>query len=207
MTNKKEDIIYYCDNCEDKTKFILLYTYSFDSLEEHKTEHTFSKCKSCSRPAIFTRIVNRTGFTTDYFQLYPGSDRLLRFDLPRIVDESYNEAVRCERARIWTACVVMVGRTLEAICIEHFPQTKTIHKGLQEMFHKGHISQELLDWSNELRFLRNIGAHATKEKIKKADANESLDFLQVILEIIYHLRPKFEGRKNNKSTKNSSNEK
>lgn len=57
----------------------------------------------------------------------------------------------------------------------------------------GLISEELLEWSNELRVLRNLGAHATSEKITGQDANEAIDFLQAILETLYHLRPKLAG--------------
>jgi len=60
------------------------------------------------------------------------------------------------------------------------------------MYSKGLISQELLDWANELRVLRNLGAHATNERIDVLDATGALDFLQAILEILYDLRPKFE---------------
>jgi hypothetical protein len=65
-------------------------------------------------------------------------------------------------------------------------------KGLNELFQQGKISQELLSWSDELRFLRNIGAHPTDKKISRDDAHDSLNLLQAILETLYHLRPKFE---------------
>jgi hypothetical protein len=86
----------------------------------------------------------------------------------------------------------MVGRTLEAVCKEFEPTTRTVYDGLKSLHAKGFISNELLEWATELRVLRNLGAHATNEKIDVLDATGALDFLQAILEILYDLRPKFE---------------
>ncbi len=94
----------------------------------------------------------------------------------------------------------MVGRALEAACKEAIPNSKSINDGLKKMLADGIISQELYDWANELRILRNLGAHATLAQIEQQDANESIDFLQAILETLYHLRPKFEQMKARRAT-------
>lgn len=133
------------------------------------------------------------GFNKDgYYRLYPPQERHITHNLPDIVRQSYDQAVLCEAGRAWTACVVMVGRTLEAVCKEFDPATKNIFKGLKTMYDKHLISEEVLEWADELRVLRNLGAHATKERIDRSDAKGALDFLQAILEILYDLRPKFE---------------
>jgi hypothetical protein len=90
------------------------------------------------------------------------------------------------------ACVVLVGRTLEGVAKEFDASATSVFQGLRYMHGKGLISQELLDWANELRVLRNLGAHATTKRIDSLDARDALDFLQAILEILYSLRPKFE---------------
>jgi hypothetical protein len=89
----------------------------------------------------------------------------------------------------------MVGRTLEAVCKEFQPITKSIFDGLTKLHSNGIISDEILDWANHLRFIRNSGAHATADVIDSVDATEALDFLQVILEILYDLQPKFKKMK------------
>lgn len=141
------------------------------------------------------------GFEQDsYYRLYPKNERSLNFFLPDIVRTSYDDAIKCERHQIWTAAVVMVGRALEAACKEAIPNSKSINDGLKKMLADGIISQELYDWANELRILRNLGAHATLAQIEQQDANESIDFLQAILETLYHLRPKFEQMKARRAT-------
>ena len=64
------------------------------------------------------------------------------------------------------------------------------------MLAAGALSQEVYDWASELRVIRNYGAHATEERIDWQDAREALDFLQVILELMYDLRPKFQKFRN-----------
>jgi hypothetical protein len=124
-------------------------------------------------------------------RIWPPPARHIDFPLPELVKDSYDEAVRCENARLPKPTVVMVRRALEAICKEYDPNCKTIYSGLQDMLKNGVISQEIMDWATELRVLGNKGAHATSEKITEVEATESLDFLQAILEIFYYLRPKF----------------
>jgi hypothetical protein len=94
----------------------------------------------------------------------------------------------------------MVGRTLEAVCKEFDPNTKSVFEGLKSLHVKGIISTELLEWATELRVLRNLGAHATTPKIEVFDALGALDFLQAILEILYDLRPRFEQFKKRRKT-------
>jgi hypothetical protein len=157
------------------------------------TEYTFAHCASCAKPAVFVREDMGDGFDKDnYYRVYPAQERHIGYSLPDIVRQSYEEAVRCESAKTWTACVVMVGRTLEAVGKEFESSTRSVFEGLKSMHSKGLISQELLDWANELRVLRNLGAHATNERVDYFDATGALDFLQAILEILYDLRPKFE---------------
>jgi hypothetical protein len=130
------------------------------------------------------------GFEADpYARAFPEEDRHVGFALPAIVRASYEEAVKCERAKVWMAAAVMVGRALEAVCKDYDPMSKTMFGGLLS---NGAISQELYDWANALRALRNNAAHATETTtIFEQDAVEALDFLQSILEILYELRPKF----------------
>jgi uncharacterized protein YutE (UPF0331/DUF86 family) len=92
----------------------------------------------------------------------------------------------------------MVGRALEAVARDYDSRVRTIATGIKKMHEAGAISKELFDWANELRLLRNIGAHAFEKDVEEVDAREALDFLQAILETIYHLRPMFQKRKERK---------
>lgn len=186
-----------CGKCEAKTHFHVKYSLENedDSLIEAFGDlfaeyYHFCVCSVCSK--FFTIIYEHElqselyGFILEY----PIDKRHIEFNLPEIVKDSYKEAVKCEKAGAFLATAVMVGRALEAI-IKEKTNKRGIHDGLGKLKEDGIISKEIFDWSNELRILRNIGAHAEQKQISKVDAEEALDFLQAILEILYHLRPKF----------------
>lgn len=121
-------------------------------------------------------------------QVFPARGRTLPDALPSRVERACREAIVCEEARAWLATAVMAGRALEAVAKEHDASTKNLADGLAKMKAAGVISDELLAWSQELRFLRNIGAHASDQDISEEDARDALDFLEAIIETIYVLR-------------------
>jgi hypothetical protein len=185
-------IVEICHSCEQPRSLIVDMIQRIPE-EGPPEEYTFVHCSKCAKPAVFYREDVGDGFERDsYYRVYPAQERHIGYALPAMVREAYEEAVRCELSRTRMACAVMVGRTLEAVCKQFDPSARGIFDGLRSMHSKGVISQELLDWANELRTLRNLGAHATSERIDASDVTGALDFLQAILEILYDLRPKFE---------------
>lgn len=200
-------IIVFCFYCQDKKLFNIISTYIVeDKKNREDREYAFAVCDSCKQPSLFYRE-DPIGLGLEFWDydmcVYPKDERILVYQIPEIVRESYEEAVRCEKAKASIATVVMVGRALEAVCNDFVPDSKSIMTALVKMKDDGVISEELLEWSNELRFLRNQGAHATSNKISPNDASDSIDFLQAILEILYHLRPRFNDIKKRKSSKES----
>jgi len=143
------------------------------------------------QPFFIARIWG-TASSDPYYRVFPPHERHLSFHMPDVVRSSYEEAVLCEGAGAWTGCVVLVGRALEAVCRASAPSERTLAGALKGMLQGGLLSQEVYDWATELRVIRNYGAHATEERISELDSREALDFLQVILELIYELRPKFQ---------------
>jgi hypothetical protein len=199
-------VIYFCKHCEAHRNFRSLSVTEVRS-DAFPEQFTFAACEACSYPAVYLRedYDLGAGFDDDeYYRVYPPHERAVSFALPGIVKESYEEAVRCEVHKSWIACVTMVGRTLEAVTKEYAPSEKSMFGGLKRMYDDGAISQEIHDWANELRAIRNIGAHATQQKLSRQDARESLDFLQAILETIYYMRPKFVAMKARRQTPSTS---
>lgn len=186
-------MIYYCEYCETHSDYKTLGVHVVDD-PTMPEEFTFARCEKCSRPVVFLRedYGLGDGFADDeYLRVYPPHKRTVSFALPAIVKESYEEAVRCESHKVYTACVVMIGRTLEAVTKEHVPEAGSMFRGLNKMVESGMLSKEIHEWADVLRLLRNIGAHPTAEKVSRTDASEALDFLQAILETLYYMRPKF----------------
>lgn len=185
-------MVYQCGRCDRPQNFLTIAVHVIEE-DGPPAEFTFAQCEACHGAALFIRENVGDGFENDsYYRVYPAHSRHIGFLLPDIVRESYEEAVKCENAKAHVAQVVMVRRALEAVVKEHEPSARTLHAGLKAMSTNGLVSQELADWSNQLRVIGNLGAHPTKETVGYADATEALDFLQAMLEILYDLRPKFE---------------
>jgi hypothetical protein len=156
-------------------------------------EFTFAVCARCQKPVLLRRYDYGGGFDDDeYYRAYPALERQISFALPAGVRRAYDEAVKTEQAKAWSATAVMAGQALEAICRDYDHHIRTISDGLQKLLAAGVISQELFDWGNSLRVVRNRGAHANSRPVTADDARFALDFLQALLEILYSLRRKFE---------------
>ena len=185
-----------CTKCKTAVVFEIVgqHAWQGDS-DQFPIELYLAKCGNCGVASLFCREDYGEGFEADtFYRMYPAQRRQLRFFLPSEVEASYDEAVKCEGAKAWTALAVMVGRTLEAVAKQYYPGA-TLAAALKKMLADGIISEEIHEWSTHLRVIRNIGAHPSKEKIDSQEATEALDFAQAILEILYDLRPKFEQMK------------
>jgi hypothetical protein len=149
-------------------------------------EYVFGHCAKCERVGLVEHERASDGDTWDTRQLYPSQLRPIEFDLPPRVMESYQEALRCESAGAWIATAIMAKRTLEAVVREFAPGEERVFDGLKAIFSKGLISEELYRWGDELRFLGDGSA-----VVGHQDAKEALEFLNALIENLYHLREKF----------------
>lgn len=186
-----------CTTCEKSVVYEIVGRHVYDPRDgsDPPTEYYLAKCTICGSASLFCREDYGNGFQGDsFYRLYPAQHRQIRFALPPIVLASYGDAVKCENAKAWTPVAVMVGRTLEAVA-NHYQAGSTLEESLKKMLEDGVISKEIHDWSTHLRVIRNIGAHAKTAGVTAADATEALDFAQVILEILFDLRPRFERMK------------
>ena len=85
----------------------------------------------------------------------------------------------------------MCGRAIEGICVHHKTKGKTLNNGLKDLLDKEIIDKRLYNWGDELRKLRNLGAHATGEKVPQQDASDVLIFAHAITEYVFVLTEQF----------------
>lgn len=202
---KPEPIVHYRASCQTTRAFRVAHetTYRAIGPNEVPEELSLAFCPTCRLPGLFGRElygVDEQGIEilSDHYRLYPAEERSVAYALPKLVKESYDEAVKCERSGTWIATVTMARRALEAIAKEYVRERGTATSGRSELFatldkmHRdGAISDEMKQWADGLRTMGNMGAHANPGTIGRDDAKASLDFLQALMEIIYELRPRF----------------
>jgi Domain of unknown function (DUF4145) len=198
----QSDIVVRCPKCE-RDRHLKPHGEYFhrDDESEPIVRYTFGGCATCGTPFVVEQTDYGGGFDGEESSIvYPEDDGSVKATLPPVVRASYDAARGCQVAKQWMPAAVMVGRTLEAVCHDQGSQ-KTMAADLKDLRDQGKISEELWQSSEQLRFLRNIGAHPSSDPITREDAEDSMNLLQAILETLYHLRPKFEAMKARRAKK------
>jgi uncharacterized protein DUF4145 len=189
MTNQRNPS-FYCPACRMQVQLITRGEHHYETESANK-DYIFGHCAKCFRAGLVE--YGREGATGDASaarQLWPSPVRLIEFDLPPRVMESYQEALRCESAGAWIATALMARRTLDAVVRDFAPEHERPFEGLKAMLAKGYISEELYRWGDELRFLSEVSAQAA-DVVGHQDAKEALEFLHALIENLYFLREKF----------------
>ena len=189
-------MIIECSYCESKVDGEVKGEHVFFEPEEGPPfKAVLLKCPVCNNALLGGSDHYQTGPDTSEWsplnRLWPQQETYVDWQIPEIARDSLIEAKKCYKAKAYSACTVMSGRTLEGVCKNHLTETKSLAKSLKELKDKGIIDDRLYLWGEELRKHRNIGAHATKEKITKEDAKDLLDFAQAICDYVFVLNAKF----------------
>ena len=123
---------------------------------------------------------------------WPSPQKYLSHKIPEIVRNSLDEAYSCFKVGAFSACTVMAGRALEGL-VRHFGGNKSyLGPGIKELHDRGVIDARLAAWAGALQKARNLSAHASGERVPKADAQDLLDFVAAICEYVFVLTKKFE---------------
>jgi hypothetical protein len=138
-------------------------------------------------------------------RLWPEPIEALHSSIPVLTRSSLEEARKCFGAQAYSACAVMCGKALEAICAAYKTKSKNLGAGLQELKQKQIIDQRLFDWGEALREKRNIGAHANADHISRDDARDVLDFAAAFCEYVFVLAQKYDAFKERQARKAEQN--
>lgn len=149
------------------------------------------QCEHCWHPIVQIREDYGQGFDQDDpGVVYPEPHRISP-SIPWPLRREWEEARACLDAKAYTACGVMVRRTLEGACKGQGVKARTLAKGLREMADKGLMDGVLAEWADALRIFGNKSAHYTGDAISREDAEDSLAFAEALLDHLYVLRKRF----------------
>ena len=165
--------------------------YEGEIIVNPPVEWRLVQCTACWHPSLIAREDYGGGFQGDEpMVVYPASQRISP-SVPQSLRREWEEARVCLDAKAYTACGVMVRRTLEGTCKDQGVKAKTLAKGLQELRAKGLVDGMLAEWADALRVLGNQSAHFTDKEISREDAEDSLAFAEALLDHLYVLRKRF----------------
>ena len=86
----------------------------------------------------------------------------------------------------------MIGRTLEAVCNHENAQGRNLAQKLNDLAQKDKIPNTLVEMAQQLRELRNLGAHEAEDEVTETDVPIIIDFVEAILEYLYVAPAKIE---------------
>lgn len=190
-------MIIECPYCESKVDGLVKGEHeSFDPNEDpFPFKAVLVQCPVCNNALLggcdLIQVGPKEYEWSSLNRLWPKQESYVDSDIPAIARNSLIEARLCYKAKAYSASVVMSGRTLEGVCKHHATKSQNLALGLKELKEKGIIDERLFKWGEELRKHRNVGAHATDEKISKEDARDLLDFVNAICEYVFVLTEKF----------------
>ncbi len=188
-----------CPHCRSRVD-AKEYGHHSDSRVIDDTYTPPSRVVVCECPSCKSTLVGKQNeyehpeygsYWSDAERLWPAPTKMIAISVPDIVKVSLEEADRCFHVGAFSACAVMCGRALEGICV-HFNIKKSLAKGLKELLDTEIIDKRLYKWGDELRKVRNFGAHATTERISNEDARDVLDFVHAISEYVFVLNEQFD---------------
>ena len=191
-----------CTHCQSRVAGQEIGHHEFGN-DETQTTHriTLVTCPACKNALLGQQEYVKIGWEErewcDLTRLWPDGENYFHYSIPQDVRASLMEAKMCFRARAYSACAVMCGRAIEAMCKAHTNE-KTLHKGLAAMRDAGHIDGRLFEWGASLRQERNIGAHASDQTVSHDDANDVLEFAAAICEYVYVLADRYRRYKERK---------
>ena len=185
-----------CPTCEAKVNASVIAEKQFaadDYTDPHK--YLFLECPSCNQILLGYSEWELGSPTTEGwsepFRLWPEPHEYFHVCIPSLVRRSLEDA-RSVTSEIYTACAVMCGRAIEAICKEKTSEGTYLHKGLKKLKDNGVIDNRIYSWGEALRKERNIGAHASEDTVSKEDAKDIFDFSTAIAEYVYVMAEKFD---------------
>lgn len=185
-------MIIECYKCESKVDAKLLAEHkSYDEEDYPEIFYTvLLECPICKNPLLGGTYLD-SPIASDLPRLWPQPETYVDWRIPEISSLSLFEAKICFKAKAYSATAVMCGRALEGICKHHNTSAKTLAGGLKQLKENGIIDERLFLWSEELRKHRNIGAHASTEKVTKEDALDLIEFVSAICDYVFVLNERF----------------
>jgi hypothetical protein len=162
-----------------------------------------ASCETCNHILVYRAVEDIPDdkyFTSGDLE-YPESGEL-HSSVPKTVSKIYSEALQI-KSLAPNAFAVQIRRALEALCEDRGAKNGTLQKMLNELSTKGEIPSTLIEVTDLLGLLGNIGAHAPEDSVQPWQVRTIDEFFRAIVEYVYIAPSKIkefrEGLKNFKS--------
>ena len=154
--------------------------FSTISIRTQSGGHCIYECDQCNE--IFLLIIDGEQIIDQYPKRTPKLDPAI----PKDVANDYIEAIKCYDVSAFKASVVMCRRALQTSVIDKGASNGRLIDQIDELCRKGIITEDIKNWSHEIRLTGNIGAHPDGlEDVSPQDADELIKFMEEYLNYVY----------------------
>jgi Domain of unknown function (DUF4145) len=189
----EESRISYCPHCGNTSPHHLVHTqpylerlWSTSDPKDHIDEEAVyfvAVCKTCNEVLVYGGLKDSDAGEFDGAVLvWPqfGLDHAV----PERIRQIYEEASRIENIAP-NAFAVQIRRALEAVCIDRGATRGSLVQNIHELANRGEIPKTLVEASDLLRLIGNIGAHAGDRDVHRPQAHSLDRFFRAIVEYLY----------------------
>jgi hypothetical protein len=191
MTQPLASVVESCPHCRQRTVLegkahVLKDSGGDNHNEPYWAEHwELRRCVSCERPILReTLSVDIHGEEPQIQTLYPGANRGAMAGLPEKVAKAYEAALSVQSIEP-NAYAVLIGRLLEVIAVEEGVESKRLVDQVRALSAADRIPPVLAEMADQLRQIRNFGAHAAAGEVMPDDVPVIAEFADAILEYLY----------------------
>lgn len=181
-----------CGHCQNKVRMEIVAEHSEVQLHEQGDfswdagwVYQVAKCPACEG-ITFQRYGYHDALDTGEYEfqcLFPHGGKPLR-GLPAKIHAGFEAAQRVRNIDA-NAYGVLLGRVLDAVCVDRQASGTTLDQRLKSLADKGEIPTKLVKVAAGIRKLRNIGAHADLGELTQADLPVLDELTRAILEYVY----------------------
>ena len=101
-------------------------------------------------------------------------------EIPADIASDFREAIRCHWVKAFKATVLMCRKSLQVSCDKENAEGNDLFKQIDDLAHKGRITESLKKMAHRIRLLGNRGAHDYSDiddSITEKDANDAINFM------------------------------
>jgi hypothetical protein len=154
--------------------------------------YEIGECNSCN----FCVLLHRDRISNSIIAIYPNPlPRQTDSRIPPNIRKDLDEALLCLSIGANRGAAALARRAVQSICQDKGATKKELRDQIDELFTNKIITQELKDWSHEVRYVGNDAAHPNSNDVSKEDSEEIIDLLDSLCEVLYVTPAKASNRK------------
>jgi hypothetical protein len=178
-----------CPNCHEKTAVSVRAAHERRDLG---IEFEIAECNGCNYHVLLWRHSSSQKILKVFPNPLP-KDTDSR--IPEKIKEDYDEALLCLSVGAIRGAAILARRAVQTICKDKGAAKNDLKDQIDELFVNNIITKDLQSWAHEVRYVGNDAAHPNAQEVTPEDAEEIIDLLDSLCEVLYIAPAKAANRK------------